>query len=405
MNLTESFLTAFDSLLSNKLRAVLTMLGVIIGVAAVIALLSIGNGVQASITSEIQSFGSNLISISTDGENSGGYPALSIGDMEALADPLNAPALLQVGGQVQGNQEVAYDGTSKRTTVSGVTANYLSINNLEMGIGSGFTEDDLASKARVAVIGVGVMTDFFGEDEFPIGESLKINGVSYEVIGVLQEQGGFGGSDNNVFIPLTTAQARLYTARTRTGERAVDSIAVQAVSEAQTDAAIAQIQEILRERHNIAYNDEDDFETFSQTELLDAVSTVTGLLTLFLGSIAGISLLVGGIGIMNIMLVSVTERTREIGIRKAVGALRRDIMAQFIIESLVMSSIGGLIGIGLGIAISQLVAQLSPDFTPVVDVATVAMASGFAAGVGLVFGIYPAWRAAQLRPIEALRYE
>ena len=240
----------------------------------------------------------------------------------------------------------------------------------------------------------------------PIGKNVKINGVSYEVVGVLEESGGgFGdGTDDTVFIPISTAQSRLFTTRTRTGERAVNTITAQAVSEERTDAAQEQITEILRERHDIVFAEDDDFILFSQSDLLATFDAITATLTTFLGSIAAISLLVGGIGIMNIMLVSVTERTREIGIRKAIGALKRDILVQFLLESMVLSLLGGLLGLTLGWGITQ-IAALAFDFNMVIDPSTVALAVGFSAAVGLLFGIYPAWRAAGLRPIEALRYE
>ncbi len=405
MNLSESFLTALDSLMANKLRSLLTMLGVIIGVAAVIALLSIGNGVSASITDEIQSFGTNLITITTDNQNSEGQPALSLEDAEALDDPLNAPSLAAVSVAVQGNQEVVYGGRSSRTSVIGVTTNYFVVNNLtEFQLGDTLTQEDVDNRARVAVLGNRIARDLF-EDGFPIGQSVRINGVSYEVVGVLVESGSqFSNSDSDVYIPLSTAHSRLYSQRTRHGERAVSVITVQAVSEAETSAAVEQVTETLRRRHGIVYADDDDFNIFSQTDLLQTFSTVTATLTAFLGAIAGISLLVGGIGIMNIMLVSVTERTREIGIRKAIGALKRDILSQFLLESVLLSLLGGFLGIVLGWSISVLVGRLI-DLATVVDLGTVALATGFAIGVGLIFGIYPAWRAAGLRPIEALRYE
>jgi putative ABC transport system permease protein len=405
MNLNESFLTALDSLMANKLRSVLTMLGVIIGVAAVIALLSLGNGVNESITGEISSIGTNLISVIPDRENSGGYPPLSISDVEALSDRLRAPAVSQVAASVQGGQEVIYGGVSVNTTVLGVTANYFEVNNMtEFQSGDSLNQNDLDTSARVTVLGAGAASDLFPE-EYPIGKSVKINGVSYEVIGVTEESGSaFGNTDDNVYLPLTTAQKRLYPSRTRGGERAVSGITVQAVSEQQTDAAQEQITEILRDQHDIIYADDDDFRIFSQADLLDIFDTITATMTAFLGSIAGISLVVGGIGIMNIMLVSVTERTREIGIRKAIGALKRDILIQFLIESTLLSLFGGVLGISLGWLISS-VAGNALDVPTVVDAGTVLLSSGFAAAIGLIFGIYPAWRAAGLQPIEALRYE
>lgn len=406
MNLTESFLTALDSINANKLRSVLTMLGVIIGVAAVIALLAIGNGFTASITEDITSLGTNLLSISTERDNSGGYPALSLKDVEALSNPLNAPAVAQVAASAQVNEQVVFGGESVQTSITGITSNYLEINNLqEMQLGDGLTQADLDTKARVAVLGAEIAATLFG-DLYPIGQSIKINGVSYEVIGVMVESGGGigGNTDDNVYIPLTTIQARLYTDRTRTGQKAVSSISVQAASSEQVADAVEQVTETLRREHQIGFGEEDDFSIFDQSVLLETAGTVTAALTAFLGAIAGISLVVGGIGIMNIMLVSVTERTREIGVRKAIGALKRDILAQFLLESLVLSLLGGVIGILLGWVVAEVAGNML-EVNTLIDPVTVAMSAGFAAAVGLIFGIYPAWRAASLRPIEALRYE
>lgn len=405
MNITESFLTALDSLLANKLRSVLTMLGVIIGVAAVIALLSIGNGVADSITDEINAIGTNLILINTDIDNSDGYPSLSLSDVEALSDPLRVPAVSDVAAIVQGTREVISSGRSTNAPVGGITANYLPIYNLtDFQSGDTLTQNDLDNRARVAVLGSDVNEDLF-PDEYPIGQSIRINGVTYEVVGVLESSGsGINNTDGNVYIPLTTAQSRLFTDRTRSGEKAVTTITVQAISAEDTDAALAQITEVLREEHDIAYAADDDFSLISQSDLLETFDTITATLTAFLGAIAGISLVVGGIGIMNIMLVSVTERTREIGIRKAIGALKRDILVQFLLESVVLSLIGGGLGILLGWLISA-VSGNALDVPTVIDAGTVVLATGFAAGVGLVSGIYPAWRAASLQPIEALRYE
>ncbi len=405
MNLAESFVTALDSLRANKLRAALTMLGVIIGVGAVIALLSIGNGVSESISSEITAIGTNLIVITTDGDNSDGYPALSMSDVEALSDPLRAPALADVSASQQSVQVVTAGGNSSRTSVIGVTDNYFRINNIDtFQAGDGLTPNDQETQARVVVLGSGIAEDLF-PDSFPIGQDVRVNGASYEVVGVLESSGSaFNSSDDSVFMPISTALSRLSSDRTRRGEKAVSSITASAATAEQTDAALEQITDVLREEHGIAYASEDDFSLLSQSALLDTFGQITGVLTGFLGAIAGISLLVGGIGIMNIMLVSVTERTREIGIRKAVGALRRDILTQFLLESVVLSLIGGLVGILLGWLIS-LAAGRALDLQTALDAGTILLAVGFASAVGMIFGIYPAWRAASLKPIEALRYE
>ena len=325
--------------------------------------------------------------------------------MAALSDQLRVPDVTEVAATAGGAFAVTAGGNSTRTSVEGVTANYFRVNNLdEFAAGDTLTDNDVATQGRVAVIGDQVAQDLF-PDSFPVGQSVKINGASYEVVGVLVSSGSaFSNTDGTVYVPITTAQARLVTNRTRQGEKSVDSIVAQASSAERNEVALEQITAVLREEHGIAYADEDDFRLFSQSDLLDTAGQITGMLTAFLGAIAGISLLVGGIGIMNIMLVSVTERTREIGIRKAVGALRRDILTQFLLESVVLSLIGGIAGIILGWAIAT-VAGRAIDLAAPLDVATVLLATGFATAVGLVFGIYPAWRAAGLRPIEALRYE
>jgi len=401
----ESLLTALDSLWASKMRSLLTMLGVIIGVGAVIALMAIGNGFSDSITGQIQSIGTNLISVSSDRRASGGYETLTMRDVEAISDPLNAPNVAAVAASTQGSGDLRWESNSTTTSVFGVTANYFEVNNLtDIALGDFLSEIDNDTRSRVAVLGSQAAIDLF-EDHFPVGETLRINGVGYEVIGVLAEKGGAQfNPDDRVYVPLTTAQARLFTNRTLKGQPSVATISIIAASEEVAELAVEEVSEILREQHSIFYSGDDDFTVFSQKELLETFSSIVGTITLFLGAIAGISLLVGGIGIMNIMLVSVTERTREIGIRKAVGARRSHILTQFLIEAMVLSLIGGGIGILLGWGLAELVGPLI-DIESSIDIQTVGVATTFAATVGLLFGIYPAWRAARLQPVEALRYE
>jgi putative ABC transport system permease protein len=407
MDPVQTFNTAVGSLRTNKLRAALTMLGVIVGVAAVIALLSVGEGVNRFIESEIRDIGTDFIQILPDREKADGFETLSLQDVAALEDRSRVPDVKTAAAEVVGPFHLFYGARNARTTLSGATANYLTVRNLELAFGGGLTPMDERTQARVVVLGWGIYKELFPTGGYPIGERVKINGIPFEVIGVIKMQEGFGFTyhDEKAYIPISTAQALIFPLRTRDNERAVSVIYAQAINEDAVDGATQQIKDILRERHGIVYRADDDFSVLSQTELLDAFRVITGILTLFLGTIAGISLVVGGIGIMNIMLVSVTERTREIGIRKAVGARKRQILSQFLVESLVLSLIGGMVGIGLGILVSRAVGNLSAELVPVVNAGIVLVAFGFAAAVGLIFGIYPAWQAARLRPIEALRYE
>jgi len=406
MNILESLRTAATGLATNKMRAILTMLGIIIGVGSVVTLLSVGQGVQDSITGQIQSIGSNMVFITADQAEDSTRPAyVTSADAEALTDPFNAPSLVAVAPVLNGSLRVAYGENATNLTVTGTNSQHARVRNLEAVLGGLLTEADLADQARVAVLGWAAYSELFADGDYPVGQTITIDGVQFEVVGVLKEQGGLGNEDDSVYVPLTTAQSRFFTQRTLSGEQPVAAIYASVISEDQVDAAEEQIATLLRERHNLASDAPDDFQVTSQQAILDIAGQITGILTLFLGAIAGISLLVGGIGIMNIMLVSVTERTREVGIRKAVGATRRDILLQFLLEAIVLSFVGGVLGILLGSAGAALISNLSDQLTTQVTPSVVLLAVGVASAIGLIFGTYPALRAARLNPIDALRYE
>jgi len=408
MNFWQSFIEALESLTSNKLRSGLTILGIVIGVGAVIAMLAIGAGAENSITGEIQGIGTNLIFVFRGGSEDVRNPEpLTLGDAEAIADPFAAPSVVGVAPILQGSAEVSFSGESVVTNINGVTPDYEVVRNYHVSEGEFISEAHMLGHSAVVILGVDVAEELFGRKSGLAGETVRIEGQPFRVIGVLEEKGGgsFGSEDDQVIVPLTTAQTRLIRRSTR--DR-VDVIFVGAASADLVLQASDEVAQILRQRHRTEIG-QDDFTIYSQQDFLDVASSITGILTIFLGGIAGISLLVGGIGIMNIMLVSVVERTREIGLRKAMGARKSDILMQFLTESVLLSLFGGIVGIGLGWLISAIVGQIAAandaDIVPVIGMEAVLLATLFSAAVGVFFGLYPANRAASLEPVEALRYE
>jgi putative ABC transport system permease protein len=407
MNISQPIFEALDSLASNKLRSGLTILGIVIGVGAVIAMLALGRGAEAEITGSIEEIGTNLMFVFRGGGEDVRNPKpLTLGDAEAIADPFAAPSVVGVAPILQGSGEVTFGGESTITTVAGVTSDYPTVRNWYVTEGEFINEAHMLGRASVVVLGVQVGEDLFGRKSGLVGETVRIEGQPFRVIGVMKEKGGnaFQNEDDRVIVPMTTAQSRLLRRSTR--DR-VDFILVSAISPDAVLQAGEEVSQILRTRHRTAIG-EDDFTIFNQQDFLETAAAITNVLTIFLGGVAGISLLVGGIGIMNIMLVSVIERTKEIGLRKAIGARKRDIMIQFLTESSLLSLFGGMIGIllGWGIAagVGQIAAASDTPLNPVIGLDSVLLATLFSAAVGLFFGLYPANRAANLEPVEALRY-
>ena len=408
MNILPAFFEALESLSANKLRSSLTILGIVIGVAAVIAMISIGRGAENTITGSIQGIGTNLLFVFRGGSEDVRNPQpLTLGDAEAIADPFQAPNVAGVAPALNGNGKVSFGGETTNTSIEGVTPDYARVRSLGVTEGSFITQEHILGRASVVLLGTDVADTLFGRTEGLVGETVRIEGQPFRVVGVLESKGGsaFSNEDDRVIVPLTTAQTRLLRRSTR--DR-VDLILVEAVSAQSVPQASAEVAQILRARHRTDIG-ADDFTILTQQDFLATAQTITGVLTIFLGGIAAISLLVGGIGIMNIMLVSVTERTREIGLRKALGARRLDILIQFLTESSVLSLVGGLIGIGLGWAISYAVGLFAQandvSINPAIGIDTILLATLFSTAVGLFFGLYPANRAAGLEPVEALRYE
>lgn len=400
----ESFLMAWASLIANKLRSLLTMLGIIIGVAAVIALVSIGNGVKQDIEDSISSLGSNLLVVMpgaprTPGvrPSAGSMKTLKVSDYEAIAklDGVKAASPMTNGSYV-----VIYQNKNWTTSVAGVNANFLDVNNWTMTSGRFFSDKNVQNRERVAVVGQTVVKNLFA-DEDPVGKEIRVKNIPFRVIGVLKSKGnGTMGNDQDdtVLIPYTTSMERVE------GIDYLRMVYVVAKDDEGIDRLQADIENLLRVRHNIKDTNLDDFNIQNMKSIMETVAQTTGTFTLFLGAVAAISLVVGGIGIMNIMLVSVTERTREIGVRKALGATYSVIVTQFLIEAIVISLMGGFIGIAFGIGASKVIGMVS-GMSTVVSVPTIIMSFAFSMAIGLIFGIYPARKAAKLNPIDALHYE
>jgi putative ABC transport system permease protein len=417
-----SIRVALRALGANKLRTTLTMLGIIIGVSAVIALMSIGRGAQAQISAQIQSLGTNLLFVRPGAlRDQGGVrsnqtqaPTLTLDDADAIA---GLPNIAAAAPEVDTGAQLLANGNNWNTRVLGVTDGYTAVRNTPVATGDWITRAEVDSRSSVVVLGDTVAQQLFPDSD-PIGQTVRMSvggrtGTNFRVIGVAQAKGGsgLGNTDDSVYVPITTVMARLFAQRTARGAPNVSTVNVQVASESVMDETVSQIGDLLRARHKVA---QDDFTVQSQQDFLNTFNQIAGTFTLLLGAIAGISLVVGGIGIMNIMLVSVTERTREIGIRKAVGARRRDILTQFLVEAIVVSVLGGVIGIAIGAGLSALIGTVqvpgngggaASNLPTQVGLDSVMLAFFVSAAVGLFFGIYPATRASRLNPIEALRYE
>ena len=399
---------ALRSLRVNRMRSALTMLGIVIGVAAVIAMFAIGNGANEKISSTIASMGTNLLMVLPGSATSGGarqgassVPTLTLEDAEAIGREI--PTVEDVAPILNGSAQIVFGNANWATTVWGTTASIMNVRSWTLASGRIFNDSDVRSASKVCILGQTVAEELFGHDD-PLGKTVRINKIPMTVIGLLTEKGSAAmGNDQDdvLFVPITTAQKRLFGSRF---PGKIGTIMVKAVSSETLDFTQEEVTRLLAQRHRIRSGQTNDFDVRNLSEFLETAKESTRIMALLLASVASVSLLVGGIGIMNIMLVSVTERTREIGIRRAIGAKRADILAQFLSEALLLSLVGGLVGIALGGLGSTLLSRFA-GWTTAVSSLSVGLAFGFSALIGVFFGFYPAWKASELRPIDALKYE
>ncbi len=407
--MNQSLKVALNAIWLNRGRAVLTMLGIIIGISSVVAMLSLGRGFEEFIVASFQDLGADQITIVSsqpESDTRTRIEPLTMTDVEALGNKNIVSVADDVGALFTTNATIIGDADNTTTTVRGVTPNMNIIEDWDVEAGSYITASHIDNRDRVVILGRDVVKDLYGDENYqPLGDIIKINNQTFEVIGVMEPIGsGLGREDGMVIIPITTLQTRLIDARVSGGYE-VSTIYLQVSDQGNIDLAVEELHTYFYEAHDIGSVDEEDYTITDSSDLLTTVSDITGLITIFLAIIAGISLLVGGIGIMNIMLVSVTERTREIGLRKAVGARPLDILSQFLMESLVISLLGGALGLLMAVVITVAASQLVPDLTLSIEIDAVLLASFVSIVVGVVFGLLPANNAAKMHPIDALRFE
>lgn len=409
MNITDFIVEIYTALTVNKVRSGLTVLGIVIGIGSVIVMVAIGRGAQTSIQENIQAIGSNLLMVrpgSQQGPGSevrgaqGSAQSLTDADVTLLKEKSNTLTLEKIAPEVSvGREQVVASGNNVNTSITGVTTDYATVRNVTVAQGSFFTADQDRSLAKVAFVGPDIVTELFGADVSAVGKKIRVGSVDFTIIGVSVARGGtgFGSSDDFVYIPLSTARQFF------SGDKYLSSINIQVKTGADMTAAGEQVTTLLKTAHGIASDEEADFRVMNQADIVSTASSVTSTFTALLGAVAGISLVVGGIGIMNMMLTTVTERTREIGLRKAIGAKRKDIQLQFLFEAIVLTFFGGVLGVLIGFVSAAIMSSFGINAE--ISSSSVMLAFAVSAGIGIIFGYYPAHRAARLSPIEALRYE